>query len=173
MKFPNFPCNCLIYFSFIRNIFLPTTITRKKDWATSVQPFTRNSGTKGSRYSFVYRPASARNFICVNDRFPMQTSIPLFTLLGGDFRDKNYSMSFLRSQTIFIPNFIQIGSAVLLWRGNRRTNGVTFDYSNNWSMDIIVRSKFEHKYNYIRPTVCQGRGKRLNEIPRIYLARGN
>ena len=51
----------------------------------------------------------------------------LFNLLGVDFRDKNLLIYFLESQTISIPIFIQIGSAVLAWT-DRQTGRVTFEF---------------------------------------------
>ena len=91
---------------------------------------TGNNGKQCLFYSttIYWKLTSARDFVRVNDWFSIETSNPPFIPLGDQFRNKNYLLSILRSETISKPNFIQIGSAILPWRGNKQTDTVTFAF---------------------------------------------
>ena len=64
--------------------------------------------------------ASVRDFVYEIDRLLIQTFRRLFTPLRSNFRNTNYFIAFLKSQTISVP-FIQIGSTLLARRDNRPT----------------------------------------------------
>ena len=57
--------------------------------------------------------------------------------LGDNFRVKNYPMSFRWSQTISIPNFIQIGSPISACRSSGQTDGQSYFYIYNMKTRLI------------------------------------
>ena len=66
-----------------------------------------------------YLLASARDFVCVTNGFPIKTFTPLFTPV------KTYRMSFLWSTAISIQNLVPNGAALFALRGDRQIDRQT------------------------------------------------